>query len=114
MQNKLKDFLEKDASATSRCLSCHSKREERRDRFIVGTDGKSYFKTIEGSIVDLGRLDLPGVFGTTKVHTSSPVKTHSKDLTKNIMNSASTGSLNSNSAWAIVGPRSNSVSVGSI
>jgi len=63
IKSQLEEFQDKGASGTARCLSCYSRRQQRENRFEVGTDGKCYFKVGNGdSTINLGRL---GGLGST-------------------------------------------------
>lgn len=53
---RLNAFLDKGASATANCLCCGGTRATKHNKFMTGTDGKTYFRSANGDTVNLGRL----------------------------------------------------------
>eukprot|EP00747_Dinoflagellata_sp_TGD_P018538 gnl/TRDRNA2_/TRDRNA2_126565_c0_seq1.p1 gnl/TRDRNA2_/TRDRNA2_126565_c0~~gnl/TRDRNA2_/TRDRNA2_126565_c0_seq1.p1 ORF type:complete len:409 (-),score=105.16 gnl/TRDRNA2_/TRDRNA2_126565_c0_seq1:11-1237(-) len=61
LKERVAAFLDKGASATVRCLSCSSRKMQQASGVIVGTDGKAYLRTGQGSTVNLGRIPNAGL-----------------------------------------------------
>lgn len=61
----LKSMSDEGSSATVRCLSCASQRPTMGSSFTIGTDGKTYFRSSDGNNVNLGRVNLPSLQGSS-------------------------------------------------
>mmetsp|Transcript_1028 Transcript_1028/g.2646 ORF Transcript_1028/g.2646 Transcript_1028/m.2646 type:complete len:431 (-) Transcript_1028:29-1321(-) len=67
---QLNDFLSKGASATANCLCCGGMRSTVRDKFVTGTDGKTYFKASGGDVINLGRIPSASNLPTAMIPSS--------------------------------------------
>eukprot|EP00927_Polykrikos_kofoidii_P068173 TRINITY_DN63546_c0_g1_i1.p1 TRINITY_DN63546_c0_g1~~TRINITY_DN63546_c0_g1_i1.p1 ORF type:complete len:423 (+),score=91.46 TRINITY_DN63546_c0_g1_i1:317-1585(+) len=100
LQSRLGSFLDKGASATARCLSCFDRRVQLHNTIVVGSDGKTYLKNLDG--VSVGRLNhtsgssratSPTRPQTVNSSPSSPSKVASPIMVRGGMGALSTGSL---------------------